>query len=116
MELKLQQGDYVPDGAGGLWRVDGPEAVGQRVIFKLTARRGQFPFQKTLGSRLWQLGKIPAARRQAAAEQYVAEALSEERELTVERVTLREDPGGLAELTVELRYRGETLLAALEVL
>ena len=40
MELKLRNGDYVPDGVGGLKRVEGREALLQRVLFKLTARRG----------------------------------------------------------------------------
>lgn len=59
MELKLRNGDYVPDGVGGLKRVEGREALLQRVLFKLTARRGAFPFLPELGSRLWQLGKAP---------------------------------------------------------
>ena len=37
MELKLQNGDYVSDGAAGLRRVEGAEALLQRVIFRLTA-------------------------------------------------------------------------------
>lgn len=108
MELKLQKGDYVPDGAGGLQRVDGAEALGQRVLFKLTARRGQFPFRADLGSRLWRLGQVPAAQRQAAAQQYVAEALADEPGLRVERVTLRSGDGG-GTLAVELLAGGEAL-------
>ena len=50
----------------------------EQVLFRLTARRGTFPFLPELGSRLWQLGQLPAARRQSAAEQYVAEALAAE--------------------------------------
>ena len=114
MELRLQKGDYVPDGAGGLQRVEGAEELGQRVLFKLTARRGRFPFRETLGSRLWRLDQVPAPRRQAAAEQYVAEALADEADLTVDRVTLR-DREGAGELAVELSYRGGTLTVALEV-
>ena len=38
---------------------------------KLTARRGQFPFLEDFGSRLWTLGQLRPAERQAAAEQYV---------------------------------------------
>lgn len=40
MELKLQNGDYVPDGVGGLRRVWGREALLQRVFYKLMARPG----------------------------------------------------------------------------
>ena len=53
MELRLEQGDYVPNGAGGFQRLEGAEALLQRVLFRLTARRGQFPFLPELGSRLY---------------------------------------------------------------
>lgn len=59
MELKLQNGDYVLDGAARLCRVEGDEALLQRVLFRLSARRGAFPFWGTLGSQLWQLGGFP---------------------------------------------------------
>ena len=78
MGLSLRNGDYVPDGTGGLRRTEGREALLEQVLFRLTARRGTFPFLPELGSRLWQLGQLPAARRQSAAEQYVAEALAAE--------------------------------------
>ena len=41
MERKLIEGDYVPDGAGGLKENDGAEEVLARVLFRLTARRGR---------------------------------------------------------------------------
>lgn len=68
MGLSLRNGDYVPDGTGGLRRTEGREALLEQVLFRLTARRGTFPFLPELGSRLWQLGQLPAARRQSAAE------------------------------------------------
>ena len=58
MELELRNGDYVSDGAGGLRRLEGDQALLQRVLFRLTARRGQFPFLEELGSRLaWEVRK-----------------------------------------------------------
>ena len=111
MELKLKDGDYVPDGAGGLCRLEGREALLQRVLFRLTARRGSFPFWETLGSRLGELGRLPAAARPAAARQYAAEALEEEA-VTVENVSL--GPGG--QVTAELRYEGGILPVTVEVL
>ena len=78
MELELRDGDYLADGAGGLRRVEGREALLQRIFFRLTARRGTFPFWESLGSRLWTLGNLPAPERRAAARQFVAEALEEE--------------------------------------
>lgn len=111
--LAIRNGDYVPDGTG-LRRVRGREALLERVLFRLTARRGQFPFLEDLGSQLWRLGRVGAAGRQAAAEQYVAEALAEEKGLTVEAVTLTQESGA-AYLTVELTYQGEALSVTLEV-
>ncbi len=107
MELALKDGDYVREGAG-LRRVGGEEALLQRVLFRLTARRGTFPFLKELGSRLWQLGRLPAAEWQTAARAYVAEALAEEKGLFVEQVTLTPLADG-GQLTVELTYEGQTL-------
>ena len=65
MELELKNGDYVPDGIGGVHRVSGREALAQRVLFRLTARRGSFPFWPELGSRLYQLAvsHLPAICR-----------------------------------------------------
>lgn len=115
MELELRNGDYVPDGVGGLRRVEGREALLQRVFFRLTARRGTFPFWETLGSRLWTLGRLPAGQRQGAARQYVAEALAEE-DLTVGQVTLENTGRGSALLRAELDYEGEQLPVTVEVL
>ena len=111
MGLSLRNGDYVPDGTGGLRRTEGREALLEQVLFRLTARRGTFPFLPELGSRLWQLGQLPAARRQSAAEQYVAEALAEE-DVAVTAVRLAEAGGGRLQLEVELLYQGENLTAA----
>ena len=91
--LAIRNGDYVPDGTG-LRRVRGREALLERV--------------------LWRLGRVGAAGRQTAAEQYVAEALAEEKGLTVEAVTLTQESGA-AYLTVELTYQGEALSVTLEV-
>ena len=89
--LVLVNGDYVPQG-NGLQSAKGDEAVLQRMLMKLTARRGQFPFMENFGSRLWTLDRLRPADRQAAAEQYVLG-------LMVEQVTLAEN-GGKSSLTV----------------
>lgn len=115
MALGLRNGDYVPDGAGGLRRVSGQEALLQRVLFRLTARRGAFPFWETLGSRLWQLGRVPAGQRQGAAEQYVAEALAEEPGLTVENVELTAKGDGAVLLRTELSRSGVDLPVTMEI-
>ena len=115
MGLSLRNGDYVPDGTGGLRRAEGQEALLERVLFRLTARRGTFPFLPELGSRLWQLGRLSAAQRQSAAEQYGAEALAPAPGLAVEQVTLTESGGGRAQVTASMTWRGERLSVTVEV-
>lgn len=115
MELKLKNGDYEPDGVGGLRRVEGREELLQRVLFKLTAHRGAFPFWEELGSRLWQLGRLGVAQRQSAAAQYVAEALADERELSVESVELIPAQNGISMLKALLDYQGEALTVTLDI-
>ena len=108
MELKIKNRDYVADGAGGLRRVSGKEELLQRVLFRLTARRGGFALAPTLGSRLHLLGHEKPGNRQAAAKKCVAEALSGETGITVEEVSLAYD-GDTSKLRVRLRYGDETL-------
>lgn len=50
MEWRLIDGDYVPDGRGGLTALDGGEEVLARVLFRLTARRGACPFCQGWGA------------------------------------------------------------------
>ena len=116
MALLLKDRDYALNEAGELATVAGAEELLHEVLFRLAARRGSFPFLPELGSRLWQLGQLPAVQRQSAAEQYVAEALAAEPELTVERVSLTESGGGRAQVTAAMTWRGETLSVTVEVL
>ena len=77
MELKLRNGDYVPDGLGGFQRQTGSEALLSRALFLLTARRGAFPFLPELGSQLWRLREEKPSGRDMAALQYAQEALAD---------------------------------------
>ena len=114
MEAKLVNGDYVPDGLGGIVRRRGADALLQRVLFRLTARRGQFPPRPELGSRLYLLGRESAASRPSAARQYVAEALAQE-EVGVADVLLSHAGDGRAQVTVLLDYQGTELSVTLTV-
>ena len=78
MELKIANGDYVPDGAGGLCRLGGEEEVLARVLYRLTARRGGRPVLPQLGSRLHLILREKPSARRALAVQDVREALEEE--------------------------------------
>ncbi len=114
MGLKLMNGDYVPDGIGGFARLTGREALAQRVMYRLIAHRGSFPFRETLGSELYRLGQYPPGQRAAAAERAVTEALAEETDLQVKRVTLTEE-GERAQVCVVLSYQGTDLSVSVSV-
>lgn len=113
MALMIRDGDYVARN-GGLQRTSEQDALLQRVLFKLTAHRGAFPFQEDLGSRLWELGRLPAAAQKSAAEQYVAEALAGE-ELTVDSVTLLPKADGTMTLTAALLLAEGSLRVSLNI-
>ena len=110
MELLLREGDYVADGRGGVVRLEGEEALLERVLFRLCARRGMLPVLPDLGSRLYLLGREPPEGRLSAARQYVAEALGEE-DVTVESVELEQGAAGMLSLRVCLS-QGDTAVTA----
>ena len=110
MERKLINGEYVPNGAGGLTTLEGAQEVLARVLFRLTARRGGLPFRPNLGSRLYQVLREKPSARQALAAQYAAEALEEERDLKLSQVEWQDTENG-GRVVVRLEWRGETLTA-----
>ena len=114
MELLLKNGDYRPDGKGGFVRVVGDEELLQRVLFKLTVRRGSFPLLPELGSRLFELLRYKERQRESLARQYVAEALKDEDNLTVEHVAVTPVSGGLR-VKVFLKKHGSMLNVTVEV-
>ncbi len=112
METMLINGDYVADGLGGIQRCSGADALLQRALFRLTARRGQFPMMPDLGSRLYLLGRIPPAQRRTAARQYAAEALQKE-DVTVISVELSPLQDNHMNISVLLDYHGTDLTVTL---
>lgn len=108
MEIRISNGDYIPDGLGGVVRCQGADALLARVLFRLSAHRGQFPLLPQLGSRLYLLAREPAAQQLSAARQYVAEALEAE-EVSVQDVSLAPAGDGRLNITVSLSYRGTDL-------
>ena len=113
MENLLRGGDYVPNGFGGFTRLYGAQEVLERALFKLTCRRGSFPFLPELGSRLYELGKEKPSDREAMAKLFCVQALSG-MGLDVDEVTVRELDGGHARIEVWLTYQEER--QAVEVL
>lgn len=114
MEARLSNGDYIPDNLGGVVRLQGAQALLERVLFRLSAHRGQFPLLPELGSRLYLLSRESAAQRLSAARLYVTEALAEE-EVSVENVELSPGRDGHMEISVLLSYRGEDLSVTMTV-
>lgn len=112
MERVLIDGDYVPDGAGGLTAVSGGQEALARALYRLTVRRGSLPFLPELGSRLYQLTREKPSARQALCTQYVTEALREETDLKVLSAELVQE-GDSGRLTVRLEWQGETLTGQL---
>ena len=78
MELRLSNGNYVPDGRGGFETVEGIHEVLQRILFKLTARKGKFPLMPELGSNLYLLCREKPGDVKALAEAYISQALEDE--------------------------------------
>lgn len=106
-ELQMINGDFLPNGAGDFCRLEGSQALIQRILFKLTARRGALPFLPQLGSRLHTLVKEKKSARQSLCAQYVRQALEDE-DVTVTEVTYIEQ-GALAQVRVNLEWQGEPL-------
>lgn len=106
MELMIRERDYVSDGAGGLARVSGGEETLLRALYKLSVPRGSFALAPEIGSRLHLLWREKPASRAAAAKQYIAEALAEETDMTVESASVREG-NGVLEVETVLRCGGE---------
>ena len=115
MELKLSSGDYVPDGTGCLRTVAGRDALIQRAVMRLTARRGGFLPLPEYGSRLYTLHRLKPSERGAAARQFALDALEDEPEVSVGEVEYLPGGDGCAELRVELICRGSSDTATLRI-
>ena len=114
MELKLRDGDYLPDGRGSFETASGIDEILERVLFKLTARRGGFALMPELGSRLYLLGRQKPSERLSAAKQYVLEALADEEDISLLSVDLA-DGAGETVLTVVFEYEGESVSAEVSI-
>ena len=108
MSLLLQNRDYAPDGNGGVAVVqDGEELLGE-VLFRLTARRGGFPFLPALGSRMHLLRRVKPSERESLALQYAVEALEDLTDVTVAGASVRQESGTFL-VSVELLWQGTRL-------
>lgn len=115
MELKLQNGAYLMNAAGGFQTVSGNEELVQRALMRLTARRGGFYPLPDYGSRLYTLCRMKPSERSAAARQFAVEALASEPRITVGEVEYLPGPENSAQLKLELICAGEHVSAVLNV-
>lgn len=114
MEIELRDGKYsmTPDGLPKL--LGETEAAFQRAMLRLTAPRGSFLPLPEYGSRLNTLCRLKPGERNAAAMQYVLEALAPEKRLSVKNVEYRALDNGAAEVYVNLLYGEATAEAVLQ--
>ena len=110
MAAILENGDYVADGKGFLQKDD----ILCEALFRLGCRRGSFPLMPEMGSRLYLLSREKPSARNMAARQYAVEAL-EGLNAEVEDATVLMGADGTAQVTVMLRYEGETLSLEVKV-
>lgn len=104
MELKLTEGRYTAR-ARSLETVTGYEELAQRIMMKLTARRGKFWPMPDYGSNLYKLinGEKPS-NRENAVRQYVAEALSDETGIELISVNIEETASDAIFIKLEFAY------------
>lgn len=108
MSLLLKDRDYVADGNGGVAVVRDGESLLNEALFRLTARRGSFPFLPELGSRMEGLRREKPSAWGALARQFAVEALDDLADVTVTDAAVRLERDALM-VTVGLLWQGEQL-------
>lgn len=114
MELLLKNRDYVANSAGGVVGLTGAEEMLALVLYRLTARRGAFPFLPELGSRLYLLRSAKPGQWESLARQYVIEALAGETALAVTNVIVYAENDRLW-VEVSLDWNGQAMTTRLTV-
>ena len=108
MELKLTDGKYTAR-ASYLDTVTGYEELAQRIMMKLTARKGKFWPKPDYGSNLYKLinGEKPS-KRENAVRQYVAEALSDETGVELQSIKIEETASDAIFIRLDFSYSGSS--------
>ncbi|MBD5085582.1 MAG: hypothetical protein HDT33_11175 [Clostridiales bacterium] len=114
MSLLLKNRDYAADGNGGVTVIkDGDELIGE-VLFRLTARRGSFPFLPELGSRMYELLREKPSAWDSLAQQYAVEALADLPDAVVTGAQVSQEGDRLA-VAVELLWQGTSLWVTVQL-
>ncbi|NCC67986.1 MAG: hypothetical protein EOM14_07290 [Clostridia bacterium] len=109
MELKLENGNYVPANYQGFAQISEMDELAQRLMMKLTAKRGKFLPLPDYGSRLYLLPKIMPSQRETTARQYVIEALADEEDVELTDFEFSQT-GISAQMSATFSYKGDTSL------
>ena len=108
MSLLLKDRDYAADGNGGVAAVQGGEALLNEVLFRLTVRRGSFPFLPGLGSQMDRLRREKPSSWQVLVRQFAVEALSDLTDVAVTGASVRREGDALM-VAVRLLWQGEQM-------
>lgn len=114
MSLLLNERDYMADGNGGVTVVRDGEAMICEALFRLTARRGSFPFLPELGSRMGQLRREKPSAWDSLAQQFAVEALAGLDGVTVTGAAVSREEDALM-VTVKLMWEGTPLSVSVQL-
>lgn len=114
MSLLLKERDYAADGNGGVTVVRDGDAVVNEVLFRLTARRGSFPFLPELGSRMEQLRREKPSAWESLARQFAVEALAGLDGVTVTGAAVRRERDALM-VTVAVLWQNTSLSVTVQL-
>lgn len=110
MDSKIYNGDFAIGENGLTETVDGAEELLQRARIRLSAVRGGFVHDPTLGSRLNRLECAPPKAMEEAAMMYVREALADMPQVEPLCVKIETDDGGQPRgVRVGLRLKKEAV-------
>lgn len=114
MSLLLKERDYAADGNGGITVVRDGDALVNEVLFRLTARRGSFPFLPSLGSRMEQLRREKPSAWESLARQFAVEALAGLDGVTVTGAAVRRERDALM-VTVAVLWQNTSLSVTVQL-
>ncbi|NCB51068.1 MAG: hypothetical protein EOM54_04190 [Clostridia bacterium] len=110
MEIALEGGRYKTADFGGLETVTGTKELAQRLLMKLTARRGGFALWPEYGSRLYTLaGAVRPSERLTAARQFITEALADESDVEISGLEITDGGEGTLCISLTLTLPAGTL-------
>lgn len=94
MDLKLdfEERDLAKGPQGWPVPIEGAEEAAQRLMLRLTVRRGSFRLDPELGSRLYAMPRGDGERMERFAREAIEEALSSMPEVRLEELSCRYDP------------------------